>query len=319
MSDQRELPEALSRRVFLSCAAASGMAVAGGAAALAAAEKPAAKEASLQWMNIASERMPQIIKDVQGVCLVPWGCLERHGPHLPVGADTIQAEAIATRASQLEPSVVFPALYFGQIAEARQCPGTISLDHELLFRLLRGTFDEIGRNGFTKIVIVNNHGGNSSLLGLVMVSMLQERRPYVVYNARVAMSAEDRSQWAQMSPGRDGHAGPSETSMLMHLRPETVHMEDLRDPADGDPRGRLKHLAGVGNSFSWYADYPTHLGGDPRSATAEKGAFWLEATAKALAQQIKKVKDDDVSAALAKEYYDAGEHPLKPPPFIPKR
>jgi creatinine amidohydrolase len=314
MSDQRQLPDALNRRVFLSAAAAGGMAAAGGAAALAAAaEKPAAKDVSLQWLNITSERMPQAVKDVQGVCLVPWGCIERHGPHLPVGADTIQADAIATRASQIEPAVVFPALYFGQIAEARQCPGTISLDHDLLLRLLQATLNEISRNGFTKIVIVNHHGGNSSLLSYLLMSMLQERRPYVVYSARVGLSAVDRSLWTQMSPGRDGHAGPLETSLLLHLRPETVHLEDLRDPSDGEARSHLKNLDGIGNSFSWYANYPTHLGGDPRSGAAEKGAFWLESAAKELARQIKKVKEDDVSAALAKEFYDAAERPLKPP------
>ena len=72
----------------------------------------------------------------------------------------------------------------------------------------------------------------------------------------------------------------------------------------------------MGNSFSWYSDFPTHLGGDPRSATAEKGAFYLEAQAKSLAAQIKRVKEDDVSAKLAKEFYDAAEHGPKPPPFV---
>ena len=118
MSDQRELPNALNRRVFLGRTAAGGMAVAGGAAALAAPAGPAAKEVCLHWMNMTSENMPQIIKDVKGVCLVPWGCLERHGPHLPLGTDTIEAEGLAARVAQLEPAVVFPGLYYAQIAEA---------------------------------------------------------------------------------------------------------------------------------------------------------------------------------------------------------
>jgi creatinine amidohydrolase len=319
MSDQNQQSDALSRRVFLSCAAAGGMAVAGGATALAATEKPSAKTVSLQWMNITSERMPQIIKEVQGVCLLPWGCLERHGPHLPVGADTIEAEALAARASEIEPAVVFPAIYFGQIAEARQCPGTVSLDHELLLRLLQATCGEIGRNGFTKILIVNFHGGNSSLLGYLLMSMLQERRPYVVYAAKNGLSDEDRKRWSELNPGRDGHAGPLETSLLMHLRPETVHLEDLRDVSDGNARNRLKNLDGVSNSFSWYANYPTHLAGDPRLGATEKGAWWLEAAANELAHQIKKVKEDDMSAALAKEFYDAAEHPRKAPAFVPER
>ena len=195
----------------------------------------------------------------------------------------------------------------------RQCPGTFSVDHELLVSLLRATLDEIGRNGFTKIVLVNYHGGNTALLGYLLLGMLQHRKPYVVYATNNGPADEDRGQWNRMFPSSADHAGPIETSLILHLRPETVHMEALRDPSDGAPRGHLKRLGGVKNSFSWYADHPTHLKGDPRSASAEKGALALEMIAKHVARQVKAIKEDDVSAALAKEFYDAGEHPQAPP------
>ena len=92
-----------------------------------------------------------------------------------------------------------------------------------------------------------------------------------------------------------------------------MHLEDLCATAEGEPRGHQKNLEGIANSSWWYADYPTHLAGDPRPATAEKGVFWLAAAARDLARQIKIIKEDKVSARLAKEFYDAAQHPDKPP------
>ena len=84
------------------------------------------------WMELTSENFDRAIEETGGLCLLPMGSIERHGPHLPVGCDTIAVEAVARGAAEEEPAVVFPALYFGQIAEARHQPGTVSLDHDLL-------------------------------------------------------------------------------------------------------------------------------------------------------------------------------------------
>jgi creatinine amidohydrolase len=258
------------------------------------------------WMELTSGNFAKAVEEC-GVCLLPMGSIERHGPHLPVGCDTIAVEALARRAAEIEPAVVFPPLYLGQIAEARHQPGTVSLDHELLLRLLRATLEEIGRNGFRKILIVNGHGGNNALLSYLLFYLLQERHDYVVYQAAGGMSAEDRKRWQEMCGGEDGHAGIGETSMMMHLVPDTVHVEDFTDPADAESRGWLKHLGSVRNSFWWYADHPTHISGDPRPATPEKGEFLLEAGVRGLVETIRKVKADDVSARLARDFYEAAE------------
>jgi creatinine amidohydrolase len=264
------------------------------------------------WMELTSERFGRAIEESEGVCLLPIGCIERHGPHLPLGCDTITVEAVARRAAEEEPVVVFPALYLSQIAEARHEPGCISLDHNLLLRLLQGTLDEIGRNGFSKILIYNGHGGNTGLIGYLTMSMLQERRSYVLYNAAGHMLEEDRQKWREMVGGKDGHAGISETSLMLHIVPEAVHLEDFTDPADAASRGWLKELTGAHNSFGWYSDHPTHIAGDPRAASAEKGEFLLEAAARSLVKTIREVKADDVSARLARDFYDAAERAGRP-------
>jgi len=266
----------------------------------------------MQWLELTSERLPEVIEKVRGVCVLPLGSIERHGAHLPVGTDTLVIEAVARQAARREPAVVFPTMFFGQIAEARHCAGTISLDHELLLRLLGATLDEIGRNGFTKILIANGHGGNNGLLSYALFSLLQERRPYLVYLAGETLLPEDAARWKQLWKGADGHAGVGETSCVMHVCPAGVRMQDARADAVAAPRGALKHLGAVRNSLWWYGDYPTHISSPPRGATPALGRFLVGALARALARDIKLVKADTASAGLADAFYTAAERGGRP-------
>ncbi len=258
------------------------------------------------WLELTSERMRDAIKQSAGLCLIPIGCLERHGPHLPLGTDQIFADELCRRAAEVEPTVVFPSYYFGQIAEARHYPGAFSLPHEMLLAVLKAVMDEIARNGFGKILICNAHGGNNALLGYLMNSLLQEPRPYVAYTCFAgAMEKDDADRWAAMKETkRDGHAGESETSAILYLRPGLPHLEDVKDPTDGRPRGLQKDLGGIHNPLSWYGEFPTHFAGDPRPATAEKGKFLVEAAVRRLVNVMRTVKADGVTPRLWAEFHE---------------
>jgi len=256
------------------------------------------------WWEVTSERMPEAIKQADGLCLLPIGCIERHGPHLPLGTDQFVVDAVARRAAELEPAVVFPSYYFGQIAEARHYPGTVSLPHDLLLRLLRAVMDEIGRNGFTKILIVNGHGGNGGLLGYLLASLLQDPQTYLTY---VTMPWErldeaDRAKVQAMSKTQGGHAGEDETSCILYLRPELVHLEDIKDPDAGRRLGRQEALRGIGSPFGWYANFPTHYSGDARPARAELGEFVIEAQVRSLVKAIRAVKADKATPEMQREF-----------------
>ena len=77
------------------------------------------------WEYLRSEEFKAAVERAQGVCAVPIGCLEKHGPHAPLGTDTIQAEQIARLAAEKEPVVVFPTMYFGEKCGAGEFPGTV--------------------------------------------------------------------------------------------------------------------------------------------------------------------------------------------------
>jgi len=98
------------------------------------------------WTELTSDGFAQAVEDSSGLCLLPFGCIERHGPHLPLGTDQITVDAVARQAAEEEPAVVFPSYYFGKIFTARHIPGTIALTRTLLLPLLEAVVDEIARN-----------------------------------------------------------------------------------------------------------------------------------------------------------------------------
>jgi len=87
---------------------------------------------------------------------------KKHGPHLPLGTDLLNARYVSEHAAQEESAIIFPEYFAGQIFEAKHEPGTIAYSPELQLRLLQETTDEMARNGCKKVVIVNAHGGNES-------------------------------------------------------------------------------------------------------------------------------------------------------------
>ena len=228
----------------------------------------------MNWEELAGDDFPQAVHDAHGVCLVPLSVIERHGHHLPTGTDMLIGRELCRRAAALEPVVVFPDLFLTQILEARHVPGTIALDAVVIMNLLDNVCREIARNGLKKIVLVSAHGGNHHFVRYFAQAQLESARNYVVYVADPIFSPEAEADLAALWETRvDGHGGELETSEILAIRPDLVHLD--RAPADGEglPLDRLKALneAGVYTGIWWYADHPTHYRGDGRPATADKG------------------------------------------------
>lgn len=258
----------------------------------------------MRWENLTCDDFAEAVRSTGGVCVVAAGVLERHATHLPLGTDVFISHAAATRAAEREPAVVFPPVYFGQIFEARCFPGTLTLRPTLLMELYEGIFDEIARNGFRKIVVHNGHGGNWHLLKYLAQSTLWERKPYTLYIQSNWLSPEDKARWdALLETKYHGHACECETSCMIDVAPELVHMD--RVPAEPALNlGRDAHLPMNFSGSSWYAAHPEHYAGDARTASAEKGRQLMEMMVVSLARFIAAVKKDEVLPALEREFHD---------------
>ncbi len=265
----------------------------------------------MNWEELTSDEFPQAVAQAQGVCLLPLSCIERHAHHLPVGTDMYIARDLCRRAAALEPAIIFPDLIFTQILEAQHVPGTIAVTPDLMLSLLETVCREIARNGLKKIVIVNAHGGNNSLIRFFTQMQLASPRDYVVYIAEPPLSAEDQAAVdAQWQTTVDGHAGENESSMIMAIRPDLVCRDQLRSDGEGMPQGRLNSLRehGVSTGIWWYADHPTHYRGDGSPATAEKGERVLAARTRALAGAIRAIKQDSEALRLQNEFFGKSQH-----------
>src|ERR1700757_4347312 len=142
---------------------------------------PSSAKLSVHWEELTASDFREGIHRSQGTCLLPFGILEKHGPHLPLGTDLLDVRHAALHAAEQEYAVVFPEYYFGQIFEAQHEPGTVAYSARLQLELLQETTDEMARNGCTKVIIVNGHGGNENLLPFFAQTQLEKPHDYVLY------------------------------------------------------------------------------------------------------------------------------------------
>ena len=266
----------------------------------------------MHWEQLTGDTFPEAVKKAEQVCLLPLSCIERHAHHLPLGTDMYIARELCHRAAELEPSIVYPDFIYTQILEARHYPGCIGIEPRIFMDLLENVCREIARNGLKKIIIVNAHGGNDSLIHFFAQLQLASPRDYVVYVAEPHYSQKDEAELAkQWETTVDGHAGEVETSAILAIRPDLVRKDLLKADNEGMPLERLKELRdlGVDTGIWWYADHPSHYCGDGSKATAEKGERMLKSRATALAKVIHAIKADKVAKQLQDEFFDRiGSH-----------
>jgi len=262
---------------------------------------------SPRWEELTGPNFVQAIHQAQGVCVLPFGILEKHGPHLPIGTDLIDVRFAVLNAVRQQYAVVFPQYYFGQIFEAQHQPGTVAYSLSTQLTLLQETVSEMARNGCKKVLIVNGHGGNNNLLPLFAQAQLASRRDYVVYVFGLPnMNVPGRPA---MKTPYDQHAGESETSNMLIARPGLVHMDHAKDQSGVDQH-RESLPDSVYTGIWWYARFPNHYAGWGEAANKELGEFDQKEWSRQIAEAIKAIKADNVSLQLQNQFYDQAQHPL---------
>ena len=275
---------------------------------LAAITTPAQTKLSTKWEELTAEDFIQAIHQAQGTCLLPFGILEKHGAHLPLGTDLLNVRYLSLSAAQQEYAVVFPEYYFGQIFEARQQPGTVAYSLPLQLQLLQETTDEMARNGCKKVLIINGHGGNEHLLPLFAQAQMAAPHDYVVY-VLWPMAKEAQGRPPQKDKV-DMHGGESETSHTLISRPDLVHMDRVQAESGAD-LARQKLPEDVYTGIWWYARFPNHYSGDASTANKELGEFDMKTMVAEIVEAIKAIKADHVSLELQNKFYDDAKHPLQ--------
>lgn len=261
----------------------------------------------VHWEELTAADFRAAIQQAQGACVLPFGILEKHGPHLPLGTDLLNVRHAALHAAEQEYAVVFPEYYFGQIFEARHEPGTIAYSAKLQMELLQETTDEMARNGCKKILIVNGHGGNENLLPYFAQTQLANPHDYVVYVLPILDAPPGGPP--HQSKVTNWHAGENETSAMMVSRPDLVHMDRAASESGAD-QNRVQLPDRLYTAIWWYARFPYHYSGEGALASKALGEYDMKAWIDGIAQAIRGVKADQQSLKLQNEFFEKARHPL---------
>ena len=228
------------------------------------------------------------------VFILPVAATEQHGAHLPTGTDAFILEGILRAAIQ-EPgpvrAIALPLQPIGWSVEHGGLPGTLSLEAELLTAAWAALGQWIARAGARRLLILNSHGGNASVVSTAAMRLRAEHEMFVVKTHWEALARPNELAPAG-APAQDWHAGWIETSVMLHLRPDLVVMERAAP-------GSLRHPEGLPPNASapwaWMtADLSANgVIGDPRIASAALGAQLVERAVAGLAALL-----DSMGAAV---------------------
>lgn len=275
------------------------------------AQEKAESKLSVNYEELTSPDFMKAVEKSNGTCIIPFGILEKHGPHMPLGTDLLDAREISIRAAQNEYAIVFPQYYFGQIFEAKQQPGTIAYSPEIIWKLLQETCDELSRNGIKKIIIVNGHGGNNNFIKYFCQAQLEKRKDYAVIMYLPEENAEVQKEIQKLRKTvGDDHAGETETSCILSFRPELIKLDKANTQSGKDK----KQLDGLNDSFTgiwWYAKFPNHYAGDGSPANKALGDLILNSDVEQLTKFIKSIKEENRIIELQNKFFDEAENPLE--------
>ena len=226
--------------------------------------------------NWTSLRAPEFahLDPARVIAVLPTAAVEQHGPHLPVGTDTLIAEGMLARVRADCPAdldlLILPVQTVGKSNEHLWARGTLTLTAETALRAWVEIGLSIARAGVRKIIIVNSHGGNTDLVSILSRELrVQAGMQAVKYGwgncgLPVGMYSTQETTYGI-------HGGDVETSLILHFNPETVDMSaarDFRSSAETAP------ISPVGpTSLAWVSSdlNPAGVVGEAHLATADKG------------------------------------------------
>ncbi len=229
------------------------------------------------------------------VAVLPWGATEAHNLHLPHGTDIMESDYIASESARIAWDVgakviVLPTVPYGVNTGQMDIKLTINMNPTTQTAILRDVVDSLSGQGIHKLVILNSHGGNDFRQ---MVRELQLRNPDMFVCTINWWQIVDQRKYFDEA---DDHAGEMETSVMLNIAPDLV----LPLTEAGDGKSRKFKLNGLRERWVWTPRQWTKVTedtgvGNPKRATAEKGAGYLKAATEKIGSFLKELASADVN------------------------
>ena len=250
------------------------------------------------WRDLTTTDFEADVSD--WIAVLPVAAIEQHGPHLPLGTDTIIAEGMIERAAlKLPPdskAVFLPLQEVGKSSEHVNFPGTLTFDWDTTVNAWLEIGESVAMSGIEKLVIITSHGGNTACMEIVARELRQQFGMVVV-----------TTSWEKLGPPRhqpdgdetyiDIHGGDLETSLMLALSPDHVDMSKAKhfESQQSMMKQRFKHLGYHSSTanISWMSEdlNPKGTVGDASVATAEKGKEIVKTTIENFIGLIEEIAD----------------------------
>jgi creatinine amidohydrolase len=234
----------------------------------------------LSWTEVA-----EAISE-NAIILLPIGSMEQHGPHMPVGNDNMVAEFVAHKTAEQTNSLVAPIIPYGCSAVFSNFPGTISVDPETLGAMIRDVCRALIAQGFSRIVFVDNHGGNEFVCEQVARELKAEYGILIGNIYPWNLGYQLMRDTYEDADKAYGHGAEPETSAMLAMFPDDVLLERKENGGYGSVGpwqtvGYSKVLVpGQPTPGTVYFDSdevaPNGVTGDSSMATVERGHIWIE-------------------------------------------
>ena len=251
---------------------------------------------SFEWLEKKAPEFRDIDPE-KTIAILPTAAIEQHGPHLPVGTDTIIGTGMLTEVKKIMPpeldARILPIQAIGKSNEHIWEVGTLTLTAETALRAWTEIGESVARSGIKKMVIVNSHGGNLDLISIV-ARELRVKFGMLVIKCQWGNFGQPQGLYSEYEKKYGIHGGESETSMVLHFRPELVDMtkaikfESTAEHTPFPPVGPI--------SYGWIAKdlNPDGTVGDAHLGAAEKGKLTAEFQAKGFLDLLFKVEKTEV-------------------------
>jgi creatinine amidohydrolase len=252
-----------------------------------------------RWTEDAWPELADLSERGSGeVGLVPVGATEQHGPHLPTGTDTIVATALCDGVSEATGAPVLPAIPVAcSYGHGTQLPGTLSLSPELLAAVVRQYAEWAAASGLMRLLFVNSHFGNTASISIA-TDHLRLFRPDLQVGSVDWWTADPVVAEEAVREGADVHAHRAETSLMLVVAPELVHLDRLAAADDPD------RTDGLVFRYTAPALSTNGVTGKPSEATEELGRLLFDRTITAIAEMVERGRAEKPPLG-----------PAPPPPF----
>jgi len=232
-------------------------------------------------MHLQDATWPEAEAADTDLAVLPVGSTEQHGPHAPLGTDSLTAQAVAdtTEAEYDGEVVVAPPIQVGVAEEHRDFAGTLWVSEDTFREYVRETVASLAHHGWTRVVVANGHGGNVGPLREVCARITR-------HDAADAWTFT----WFDAVDAPDmGHGGPVETSLLQHTHPDLLRADRIEDAAAEGAEGWGEWVGSVNLAYDSSEFSENGCVGDPGEGSRERGEALLDEATAALVALLERV------------------------------